>query len=233
MDGDPRVQNRIHSWLVGLLGSWVLSLLGRTWQVHLRDPDGIVADIESGRRQALFAFWHRHILSLLVQFHGHPYVVPISEHQDGEFIAQTMQRMGLTCVRGSTTRGSLKVVRGLLKSVRHGLNPAITPDGPKGPRYSVQPGFALLARRCKLPVYAVGVYVNRAWVLPSWDAFVIPKPGAHIGITFRKALSADEVAGTGDVDRSCSVLSHRLGEAEHEAREMVEQKTAHSASLTP
>jgi len=233
MDGDPRVQNRVHSWLVGLVGSMLVRLLGYTWQVHVRDPDGIAGDIESGRRQALVAFWHRHILSLLVRFRGHPYVVPISEHQDGEFIAQTMQRMGLACVRGSTTRGSLKVVRGLLKSVQAGLNPAITPDGPKGPRYSVQPGFALLARRCGLPVYAVGVHVDRAWVLPSWDAFVIPKPGAHIGITFMKALSVDEVGGDKDAHRSCSVLSRCLSESELEAREMVEQRPDDVESSTP
>jgi len=226
MDGDPRVQNRVHSWLVGLLGSWIVRLLSLTWEFHVHDPDGIARDIETGRQQALVAFWHRHILSLLARFRGHPYVVPISEHQDGEFIAQTMQRMGLTCVRGSTTRGSLKAVRGLLKSVRRGLNPAITPDGPKGPRYSVQPGFAMLARRCSLPVYAVGVHVDRAWVLPSWDAFVIPKPGARIGVAFMKALSAEDVGRDRDAHRSCGVLSRCLGETEVEARDLVEHSTA-------
>ena len=223
MDGNPRVQNRIHSWLVGLLGSWMVWLLSGTWHVQVADPDGIMPDIRDGRGQALVAFWHRHILSLLARFRGHPYVVPVSDHQDGEFIAQTMRRMGLHAVRGSTTRGSLKLMKALLRSVENGLNPAITPDGPKGPRYSVQPGFAMIARRCRLPVYAVGVYVDRAWILPSWDAFVIPKPGARIGIRFMKALSADDIESDTDFHRACGVLSRCLGEAEVEARDMVEQ----------
>jgi len=36
----------------------------------------------------------------------------VSEHQDGEIVAQVLQRFGLSSVRGSTTRGGMKALRG-------------------------------------------------------------------------------------------------------------------------
>jgi len=215
----PPLQRRIHFWAAGLLGSWLVCALHRTWRVRVLDRDGVLDGIRRGQRKAVMAFWHRHLLPLVAHYRHYPFVVPVSEHRDGEYVAQVMERFGIYSVRGSTTRGSLKVIRGLVAQVGQGRTPALTPDGPRGPRFSVQPGFLLLARRCRLPVYAVGVWTTSAWVLPSWDAFVIPKPWASVAIVIEQALSDATRDAAGDTSRLCELLRERLFQAEEAARE--------------
>jgi lysophospholipid acyltransferase (LPLAT)-like uncharacterized protein len=57
---------------------------------------------------------------------------------------------------------------------------AFTIDGPRGPRYIAKPGPVLLARNVKLPILAFHCAVERAWILNSWDRFIIPKPFSRV-----------------------------------------------------
>lgn len=218
----PPVQKRLHFWAVGVLASRVVRALSATWRVRIEDPDQVIRRVVEGRQQALFTFWHRHILPLLALYRHHPFVLPVSEHEDGEYVAQVMHRMGLKSVRGSTTRGSLKLLRGMLGQIRAGRSPAITPDGPRGPRFSVQPGFILLARRSGLPVYALGVAAKDAWELPSWDRFHIPKPLTTVAVAFRQAFSADELRTNPGAERASLHLKDCLKEAEAAARGLLD-----------
>jgi len=58
----------------------------------------------------------------------------------------------------------------------------ITPDGPKGPRYSMSDGAVALALRAKLPIMVVNYRPSSYWQLSSWDKFIIPKPFSQLEI---------------------------------------------------
>ena len=58
----------------------------------------------------------------------------------------------------------------------------ITPDGPKGPRYSMSDGAVSLAQRSRLPLMVVNYKSSSYWSLNSWDKFVIPKPFSSLEI---------------------------------------------------
>jgi len=222
----PPLQKRFDSWLVGLLGSWLVPALHATWRVEVLDRDGVSSRIPLRQAKGLMAFWHRNILVLLAHYRHHPLVVPVSEHRDGEYVAQVMERLGIYSVRGSTTRNSTKLIRGMLKQIRRGLTPCITPDGPRGPKFSIQPGFLLLARRSGLTVYAVAVDAKPAWVLPSWDAFLIPRPFARVAIVIEAALRPAELQSERDTGKLCRLLKDRMLEAQQKAAEML-RKTGH------
>ena len=213
----PLLHKRVEFWGAGVAGEVVVRLLSATWRLNRIDPENLERKIRSGRRRFIFAFWHRHLLSLLGCFKGFPFCVPVSEHSDGEYVARVMERFGLLAVRGSTTRGRLRLIRGLLQAIDSGRSCAITPDGPRGPCYSVQPGFILLARRTGLPVYPLGVAVDRRWELDSWDSFVIPKPFAHITVALGEPLSADKISRAAVRD-SCEEMRGRLMDATEMAR---------------
>jgi lysophospholipid acyltransferase (LPLAT)-like uncharacterized protein len=206
----------LRSWLAGLLGAASVRAAHATWRVRVIDPQGLAGAVRAGRASAIVAFWHRHILSMLAQFRGMPICVPVSQHQDGEYVAQVMRRFGLRAVRGSTTRGGLKALRGMLGAAREGLTLAVTPDGPRGPVFSVQPGVFLLARRTALPVYPLGIAVDRAWTAASWDRFVIPKPWARVRIAIDKPLDAEQFADAPDF---CRALRKALFAAAEQARD--------------
>jgi lysophospholipid acyltransferase (LPLAT)-like uncharacterized protein len=53
---------------------------------------------------------------------------------------------------------------------------AFTSDGPRGPLYVTKPGPVLLASKTGVPIVAFHIAVEKAWLLRSWDRFMIPKP---------------------------------------------------------
>src|SRR5262249_39968078 len=123
----------------------------------------------------LYSFWHEDILVPPYQYGWTPLKVLISQHADGELIAQTCRHMGLGVVRGSTTRGGVQALREIL-AMKKSHHVAITPDGPRGPRRQGQPGGPFLASRRGLPLVPCCFGYRRAWRLNTWDRMAVPYP---------------------------------------------------------
>lgn len=129
----------------------------------------------------IFAFWHENLLIPAYHYSRPNVYILISKHADGELIAQVSKRLTMQIIRGSTTRGGIEALRGVM-SIADGGHLAITPDGPRGPRRQVQPGMIFMASRTGMPIVCWGVGFDRPWRAKSWDRFCIPKP-------FRRAVS--------------------------------------------
>lgn len=127
----------------------------------------------------LHAFWHEGLLALTSTTYQNPVYALISQHADGELIAQIIRFLNLRAVRGSTTRGGAQAVVELLERARI-AHLALTPDGPKGPRRVVQRGVVFLASRSGLPVAPYGIAFSKAWRAKSWDRFAVPLPFSTI-----------------------------------------------------
>jgi hypothetical protein len=69
-----------------------------------------------------------------------------------------------------------------------GYDLAITPDGPRGPRYEIQEGVISAAQLTGLPIVPVSLYLNWKIQLKSWDKFQIPLPFARCEITVGKIM---------------------------------------------
>lgn len=136
----------------------------------------------------IMAFWHRVILPATYTGVNTGIRVMISEHEDGEYIAKAVKFIGVRPVRGSSTRGYMRAVREVLKENKAGTIFGITPDGPRGPRYEVQPGVVLLASWTGLPIICGSVNMDDCWVLPTWDKFVLPKPFARVRFNFSQPI---------------------------------------------
>lgn len=95
----------------------------------------------------IVCFWHGRLLFMpFAHFHGEGKVL-ISRHRDGELIARVMRFFGLGAVRGSYRKeGGISSLREILHDLKGGCTVAITPDGPKGPRYIVKSGITQLSR---------------------------------------------------------------------------------------
>lgn len=106
----------------------------------------------------------------------------IAQHYDGELIARTFNFLGILPLRGSSRKGAKAVLISAIKALKDGTSVMITPDGPKGPRYSMSDGAVALALRSNLPLMIVNYQANAYWQLRSWDKFVIPKPFTTLNI---------------------------------------------------
>jgi lysophospholipid acyltransferase (LPLAT)-like uncharacterized protein len=132
------------------------------------------------KEPVIFAFWHGDLLLqpyLYYQFRTSPKAkVLISDHFDGQIIARIMTFFKLGTIHGSTTRGGAKVLIQGLKALADGYDIGITPDGPKGPRYTVSDGVVVMAQKRQAKVIVYSCVPSSYWQLGSWDRFVIPKP---------------------------------------------------------
>jgi len=114
----------------------------------------------------------------------------VSQHRDGELIARAVKLFGIDSLRGSTTRGGLAALRGMVRFFRAGgANLAITPDGPQGPKHVVQMGVIELARQTGAPILPVTYGASRKKVFNSWDNFILPLPFCRVVYLWGEPLS--------------------------------------------
>jgi lysophospholipid acyltransferase (LPLAT)-like uncharacterized protein len=123
----------------------------------------------------LYAFWHENILIPAYHYGRSDIRVLISQHADGQLIAETCRHLRFGTVAGSATRGGVEAVRRMLRLGKTG-HLAITPDGPRGPRRRVKPGVVYLAAGTGLPVVPFGIAFRGVWRMRSWDRFAVPHP---------------------------------------------------------
>lgn len=176
------------------LGAFLIRLLGATLRIDIQDPQGAMNPSRKG--SYLFAFWHNRI-SITPYIYAKamapkPLVVMISTSKDGQLITSIAERFGIQAARGSsskTTKGIqafLKLVRELKTKQGH---VAITPDGPRGPRYEIHPGIIHLSQASGVPIIPMSFHFSKKWELNSWDKFQIPKPFCKCTIICHNPIS--------------------------------------------
>ena len=175
------------TWSVRL-GMVLIRLLAATWRVRVVG-DAAWRAIRAQGTPILLGLWHGDLLPLTWAHRGQGIVVLVSEHRDGEIIAQILERLQVRTTRGSSTRGGARALLGLIRALEEGAVGAVTPDGPRGPRHSVHPGTLAAARRTGASIIGIGVAASRAWRMTSWDQFMIPKPFAKVAIAYSDALT--------------------------------------------
>ena len=104
-------------------------------------------------------------------------------------VARAMAVFGLGAVRGSSSRRAVAALVGLKRALLEGLDVCLTPDGPRGPRYRIQPGIIKLAEATGAPIVPIHVRFSSAWRLKTWDRFVIPKPFSRVEVTFAEPIT--------------------------------------------
>jgi lysophospholipid acyltransferase (LPLAT)-like uncharacterized protein len=160
---------------VSIVGPVLIFLLGKSLRIEWLGKKNL-NPIRENNGRVLYACWHGRMLILSYSHRWQKIHVLISQHRDGELIARIIERLGFISVRGSTTRGGTRALFEMAKKGASGCDIAITPDGPRGPKFKVQLGAVYIAQRSEVPIIPIGNSAKRRWTLSSWDGFIIPKP---------------------------------------------------------
>jgi lysophospholipid acyltransferase (LPLAT)-like uncharacterized protein len=187
---DPEASEAAADWRIRFIaaaGACFLRVLRRTVRLRFHD-DATVRDWERGRQPFLLAFWHRHLLLMRYAYRGRRMNVLVSRSRDGELIARVLAHLGISTVRGSSSRGGAVGLRELLRAARSGSDIAITPDGPRGPLREVQPGVVLAAAASGLPLVPVAMAATRRAELYTWDRMPVPLPGSRVEVVYGEPL---------------------------------------------
>jgi hypothetical protein len=161
----------------------LVSTLARTWRVETVHAERWSGVVEAGRPH-VFLLWHDALLPLLWWHRGRGITIVVSEAQDGQYLAEYARRLGYREARGSSSRGGVRALMGVVKALRAGGVAAFTPDGPRGPRREFKGGILLAAQRGGAVVVPLHAGADRAWRLASWDRFLVPKPFARVRIVY-------------------------------------------------
>jgi lysophospholipid acyltransferase (LPLAT)-like uncharacterized protein len=196
-------------FLVSVIGPIFLFLLGKTLRIKWIGEKNLDS-IRKNRGQVIYAFWHGRMLILSYSHRWQKIHVLISQHRDGELIARIIERLGFVSVRGSTTRGGTKAIFEMAEKGASGYDVAITPDGPKGPRFKVQPGTIYIAQRSQMPIIPISNSAKNRWTLSSWDGFLIPKPFSKAVIIIGEPIYVPFESTTQELEEKREELEKRL-----------------------
>ncbi|MFQ5767596.1 MAG: lysophospholipid acyltransferase family protein [Acidobacteriota bacterium] len=158
----------------------------------------------------ILAFWHGRLLMMPYCYRRRKIAIIISEHGDGELIARTMALFGHQTIRGSSTRGGAGALRQAIRHLRRGGDIGFTPDGPRGPRFRVQPGVIQAARLGRVPIIPVSFSARPAHHLASWDRFLLPWPFSRGLFLYGRPIRVPPDADAGRMEAARLELEGRL-----------------------
>ncbi len=172
--------------------TWLLRALAATWRVE-REPWPATG-------ASVVAFWHGDLLPMIALHRdpgltgGVPLVGLASLSDDGDLVAQALERLGYDVIRGSSSRGGAAALRACVHALKSRRSPALAVDGPRGPAGVVQPGAEALAAHQRVAV-VWGRIDARGWRARSWDSTLVPWPFARVRVRYGLWRAGDPPLG--------------------------------------
>ena len=177
-------------------------------------------DCYHGKKGFIINTWHGQQLIGFYFFRGCGYYILSSLSRDGDYSSSIMRKFGWKIVRGSSDKKAVSGLIELLRVLRQGAGMALTPDGPRGPIYHIEPGGIYLAQKTGAPIIPVAFVFDRKWISEkSWDKFVIPKPFSKCVAYFGEPLWFTEKL----TETQLQIEQERVKQALHEANRRGEE----------
>lgn len=204
---------------------WLIYVpLKLSWRIQIHESPELLDDLKNNR-MCVLAHWHGDELGIIYLLKRYRAVAMTSTSKDGAIINGFLNLIGVKTSRGSSTRGGVSALKGILRLAKEGYRPSFAVDGPKGPYHKVKPGVLEVAKILSCPVHPIGVSCNRAFVFKkAWNKTYLPLPFAKIVITWGPPIK--EVPRTEDLRASTLQvqLENALLDAGQNARNLIAAK---------
>lgn len=144
-------------------------------QIHLQAP-GISPYEDTGGERFIYCIWHDGILGPTFGGPQSQVAALTSQHTDGTLVAEVLSCVGITPIRGSSSRGGARAVKQMMEAAaNHHI--VIATDGPRGPRRTVKDGVVYLAAQTERAIVPVVFSGASCWrPRGKWTDLVLPKP---------------------------------------------------------
>lgn len=182
---------------------WVLpvALFLRLWLATLRfrcDVD----KVDDAAGPSVLLLWHDKLFVsswIANRYFSRPVTALISTSKDGAWLVAFFRLMGVTAVRGSSSRRGAAALVALTRTMRSGNHAGITPDGPKGPALEFKAGAVSLARLTRADFVVMGIRYHACRRLRSWDRFALPVPFSRVDVTLSREPAPTEAESDASV----------------------------------
>ncbi|MBY0315692.1 MAG: lysophospholipid acyltransferase family protein [Bdellovibrionales bacterium] len=164
-------------------------LLQWTWTVEVLESESLKKAL---KENSIFVIAHWHgeevgLLHLLKPYHA---AAMVSHSKDGELITKVIELSGSKVSRGSSSRGAVGALKGILRLSKEGWRPSVAVDGPRGPRHQVKQGVLEISRVIRSPVYTISMAASKTYVLQkSWNKMEIPLPFSKIVVSWSEPIT--------------------------------------------
>jgi len=193
-----------HQRLAASLAYAFIRVVALTLRYRWTDRSGFFREPRPG--PATYCVWHNRLALCMISYYGYVkkhnqssgLAAMVSASRDGGLLTGILERFGVQPVRGSSSRRGPQALRELTTWARRGYDLAITPDGPRGPRYVVQDGIIALAQLTGMPIVPVSYQLGWKIELKSWDRFQIPLPFSRCEMFFEKPIRVPRDASESD-----------------------------------
>lgn len=149
---------------------------------------GISPYEDSGDQKYLYCIWHDSILGPIFGGRCVDMAALVSRHGDGSYVADALECVDITPIRGSSSRGGAAALREMLDAARN-KDIAIATDGPRGPRREVKLGIIYLASQTGRPIVPTAFSARRGWrVRGRWTDLLIPMPFTKVWLLGGKPI---------------------------------------------
>jgi lysophospholipid acyltransferase (LPLAT)-like uncharacterized protein len=163
-----------------------LCLIGKT----ILDEEHIMHALEENKK-VVIAILHQRMFGVIgyaQRFGRFALAAIISQSRDGDMIAQVVTRLNFHPIRGSSSRGGKEALDALISYLADHQAAVHAVDGPRGPKGIVKAGIIRIAQRSEALIYPIYISIDRAWILKSWDNFLIPKPFSRLLIRWGEPI---------------------------------------------
>lgn len=130
----------------------------------------------------IYCIWHDEIVGAIFSGPTRNCAALVSRHADGSYVADIVEMLGMTPVRGSSNRGGATALRQMMDEAAS-KHICIATDGPRGPRRIVKDGLVFLASQTGRRVIPYAFAASKMWrPRGSWTDLAIPWPFSTVYI---------------------------------------------------
>lgn len=211
--------------LLNFIAPWagflIYKALYLTWRITIDES----SDLQRARKEntpRVYAHWHGDELGILYLLKPYKSCAMISTSSDGAIMDRLVRLLGARTSRGSSTRGGVSALRGILRLAKDGWSPSVAVDGPKGPYHKVKPGVFEIAKLTEAEIFPLTVACSNAWVFEkAWNKTYLPRPFARLSVVFGPALPRITRGDDAHDVQLASRLEIALSDAERRARQLL------------
>ncbi|MCC6545454.1 MAG: lysophospholipid acyltransferase family protein [Nitrospirae bacterium] len=218
------IKKIIIKYVIPPIGMLIIYLLGLTYR---KEVVGVESEQSLIRKDInpIYALWHGRLLYLpfLYRWQGRRLYSLVSPSTDGEIIARTLKMFGVRTIRGSSYKSGSKAFRELIRIVKDKGLVFITVDGSRGPVFKVQKGILHLAKISGKPILPVTYGAEKAFVLKSWDRFIIPHPFTRVVVIYGEPVYVHRNTSEEEIEEKRAELEKKLVEMTDKADQYYKQ----------
>lgn len=223
-------RKKFRNWLITTMGSKTLNLWFSTCRIKIIGKD-LHDRYAMGEGGAVGATWHRGAIFLVWFFRKIRPMIMFSRSRDGDLFAGFAEKIGVIPIRGSSSRGGPKALKGMIEFLTEpGVRKAATVlDGPRGPRCIAKKGMIVLAKEAGVPLVPIMVSAYPAITLKkTWDKTMIPMPFSRVTVMYGEPWHIPKNLNGNDLELLRQDVEKTLNEMMHEA----DSDTGYSGTLT-